>query len=129
MRWWYDNGKQHQVKGSLTLSQFSNVPMFRIAYAGKYVLEGNMDEEGVDSHGVLYLPIDAGRIEITRSTLTSEHVQAQGVRLTLPYNCDGLTSIQLIIPAANQRSAAAARLFCDALEAAENERVQYFCLA
>jgi len=129
LRWWSTAGTQHQVKGWVTLQSFSTIPMFRISYSGKHVVDGDMDADGVDSIGNLYLPIDAGKVTITRSQLNSEHTSAHGIRMTLPINCDGLSSMQLIIPVTTPKLRADATLFGDALEEAEIQRLRHFRLS
>lgn len=128
LRWWSTAGTQYQVKGLVTLQSFANMPMFRISFSGKYVVDGDMDDDGVESIGNLYLPIDAGRVTITRSQLDSEHTTAHGIRMAFPINCDGLNSVQLILPITTPKSRADANIFGDALEEAENARVQFFRL-
>ena len=127
LRWWTDSGQQRQVKGSITLEKFTGISMFRLAYTGKEVIDGS-ELPDLDVHGALYLPIDAGRITITRSILKSEHSKAHGIRMVIPFNRDGLQTIQLIIPTINKSATKEASTFGDSLETAEHQRVTYFGL-
>jgi hypothetical protein len=126
-RWWTDSGQQRQVKGLITLEKFTSVPMFRLAYTGKEVVDGS-ELSDINVHGALYLPIDAGRIMITQSILKSEHSKAHGIRMVIPFNRDGLQCIQLVIPTINKSATKEASTFGDCLETAEHQRVSYFGL-
>ena len=118
LRWWCASGYEGHIKGDVTLERFPDTALFRLLYSGK-----NKDSDSV-VHGVLYLPIDGG-MEIKRSLLESKHASAHGIRVHFAPNCDGIKSLQLIIPTNDVATNVAGIVFGEAMEYVEAERCRF----
>ena len=115
-------GGASHIKGEVTLERFGDTALFRIFYVGKAINDdGEMAE---DVTGTVYLPIDGLPAGIQREHLKSKHTKAHAIKMVFAPNKDGITWLQLIIPANTYNMTLHGQMFGDALEYAEKERHQ-----
>lgn len=103
LRWWNASGSLQQVKGRITLQHYTNTPLFRILYVGKFV-----DSDGVEApnttRGSVYFPVDTTAMKsmhVEHQLLQGKNSRAHGFVITFDeHNREGLTKMQIVIPSA-----------------------------